>query len=454
MSYDIQCRDTICAVATPMGLGALAIVRASGPKSYEIFAQIFKKKRGFTKPARALYGDIIDDDSSIIDEVMALYFVGGKSFSGEDSFEIHCHGNHIIVDRILKRLCALGARLAEPGEFSLRAVLNKKIDLAQAESILELIHAQSESAQKVALLGVRGGLREKIAPIHEALINTLAHIEARMDFPDEDLGGYDKSHLLSTLLQCAAQLQELLRHAPHALKLSEGARIVICGKPNAGKSTLLNTLCGEERAIVHETAGTTRDVIEARLLIHDIPITMVDVAGIRDYAEAEHIEKIGMEKALYELKRAHLVIWLADATQKNPFDDAVIEEQVAALEIPVLKVLNKTELLHGEQAHDGLSISAKLGLGIGDLQGLIYGHVVGNKSPTQDMFITKARQRDEVAQALSHLQEAHQALSSGWADEVVTAELRACGFCFDRLFGTTLSEDVLDTIFSQFCIGK
>lgn len=454
MSLDISRRDTICALATAQGYGALAIVRVSGPRALEILSQAFRKKRGIIKPTIAMYGDIVAHNGEVIDEVMVICFSGQKSFTGEDSFEIHCHGNQLIVEQILTYVCALGARLAEPGEFSMRAFLNGKIDLAQAESILDLIHAQSSAAHKVALTGVRGGLRDKTDHLRLSIIGMLAEIEARMDFPDEDLGQYDKSHIVTQLNNAIIHLENLLAHASHALKLHAGARIVICGQPNAGKSTLLNRLLGEERAIVHETAGTTRDVIEARLLLKDIPVTLVDVAGIRALDEAGHIEKIGIEWALRELSRADVVLWLADCTLVEPFGDPLINEQLQEIVAPVLRVLNKVELLKENAPQDAIHISARENIGITDLKDALYSYLVGKESPTQEMFITRARQRDELILALASLKEAKSAILSGWADEVVSSELRAAGLAFDRLFGTTLSEDILDKIFSEFCIGK
>lgn len=455
MSLDINRLDTICALSSAQGFGAIAIVRASGPKAHQIFGKVFRKKRGEIRQLSAMYGDIIDHDGDIIDEVMAISFLGNKSFTGEDSFEIHCHGNQLIIDNILQRLCVLGARLAEPGEFSMRAVLNGKIDLAQAESILDLIHAQSDAAKKVALSGVRGGLKDKTMSIRESLIAMLAEMEARMDFPDEDLGTYDKREIFARLNGAILALEELLAHAPHALKLHEGARVVICGQPNAGKSTLLNSLVGQERAIVHETAGTTRDVIEARMLLKDVPVTLVDVAGIREVNQSGHIEKIGIERAFLELKSAQLIIWLADCTIEEPFGDPLIGDKLSEVDVPIIRVLNKIELLDAKRfAGDTIAISAREGFGIADLKGKIHQHLVGKESSMHQMFITRARQRDELKAALFNLNEAKVALISGWADEVVTSELRSAGLAFDRLFGTEISEDVLDKIFSEFCIGK
>lgn len=452
MSLDIKRLDTICALSSAQGFGAIAIVRASGPRAHEIFSAVFRNAQGI-RPFVAMHGQIVDEHKEIVDDVMAILFVNGKSFTGEDSFEIHCHGNQLIVDQILQLLCRQGARLAEPGEFSMRALLNGKIDLAQAESVADLIHAKSLSAKRVALRGVLGGLREKTHQDRETIIAVLAEIEARMDFPDEELGTYDRRHLSGKLARSMQNLSSLLAVADHALKLHEGARVVICGLPNAGKSTLLNRLVGEERAIVHETAGTTRDAIDAKIMLNDIPITLVDVAGIREVDDSLPIEKIGIERAVLEIKRASVVIWLADCTVDEPFSDGTIRNVLAEQRVPILYVLNKIELAH-HRGHDVLAISAKNGLGIDQLKAKLYSELISKTSDVGEMFITRARQREELTHALASLQEAKLALDNGLVDEIVTSELRGAGLAFDRLFGTDLSEDILDKIFSEFCIGK
>lgn len=455
MALDIAQHDTICALSTAQGYGAIALVRASGKKAEAIFHQIFRKHRGAIKPLMAMHGMVVDEDEHPIDDVMALLFEEGKSFTGEQSFEIHCHGNQLIVDQILQSICAQGARLAEPGEFALRAMLNGKIDLAQAESIADLIHAKSHAAKKAALKGLQGGLKEKTYQVRESIIFSLAEMEARMDFPDEDLGSYRSDHLLAVIDRAIDSLNALLKNASYALRLQEGVRIVICGLPNAGKSTLLNCLLNEERAIVHETAGTTRDVIEASFVLEEIPVTLVDIAGIRAQHEASAIEKIGIERAFKELKKAHLVIWLADATRNAPFSDEVLKNALDDVEVEVLKVLNKVELLENTPFDDDvLKISAKKTIGISELKAQLHKRLVTKDADLSEVFITRLRQRDELKEAVSALEEARLALKKGMVDEVITSELRRSGQAFDRLFGTDLSEDILDRIFSEFCIGK
>lgn len=451
MSLDISRKDTICAMSSAHGIGAIAIVRASGPRAHEIFHRMFRKKSGVSKPGRAMHGAVVNQRGEMIDDVMAIVFAKGRSFTGEESCEIHCHGNGIIVDEILQTLVAHGARLAEPGEFSMRAVLSGKIDLAQAESIKDLIHAKSIAAKDVALKGVQGGLRDLTSGIRHDIVATLAEIEARMDFPDEELGGYDRQHLVATLDRSIAILKKLLMNAPRALRLHEGARVVICGAPNAGKSTLLNRLCEEEKAIVHETAGTTRDVIEANVVWDGIPITLIDIAGIRAGVLASAIEKIGIDRAFLEINRAQLVVWLADGTRSAPFGDEMISDALRTITVPVLRVINKSELVNAQSEY--IAISAKLGLHIEELKSAMLRHIKVSDQ-IGELYITRARQRDELMAALSGLEHGREALVGGMVDEVITSELRAAGLSFDRLFGTELAEDVLDKIFSEFCIGK
>jgi tRNA modification GTPase len=455
MSLDIARKDTICALSSAQGPSAISIVRASGPNSKEIFDGLFRAHRGQIKPAKAMHGVVIDSQGNTIDDVMAILFVGSKSFTGENSFEIHCHGNPLIVDQILQTICCHDARLALPGEFSMRAVLNGKIDLAQAESIADLIHAKSTIAKQIALKGVQGGLREKTENIRDTIVSVLAEIEARMDFPDEDLGHYQRDILRDRLLQASSSLSNLLKNSALALRLHEGARVVICGLPNAGKSTLLNRFLGHNRAIVHETAGTTRDVIEANWLLQGLPITLVDIAGIREDNELCAIEKIGIERAVQEISQAELIIWLADATKDHPFTDAVIKKHLEQVSCPIIHVLNKIEMSDRNRlAQDVLKISAQTGYGLDNLLEKIKTILISDSSQAADLFITRARQRDELLVAMQSIKHAEEALRLNMVDEIVTSELRGAGLAFDRLFGTELSEDILDKIFSEFCIGK
>jgi tRNA modification GTPase len=455
MSIDIARNDTICAAASGAGYSALAIVRVSGAQVSHLLAKIFRKKKSTPiKPFVATRGEIFRPESgAVVDDVIVVFYPCDKSFTGEESLEINCHGNPLVVEEILQVLCQHGARLAQPGEFSLRACLNGKINLAQAESIADLIHAKSLEAKQSALNGLRDGLFERTKNAREIIIGVLAEIEARMDFPQEDLGVYDAGHMLAKIRMAEVELARIIASSQHSLKLHEGVRIVICGLPNAGKSTLLNRLCGEQKAIVHEAAGTTRDVIECHMILGGMPVVLVDVAGIRDHLVAGDIEQIGIDKALNEIAKAEIILWLADATVAQPFSDERIGQLVQGKS--VIRVLNKIELIPKLVAPpECVAISAQQNLGVDNLLNKITSMLVGDTLGQGEMFVTRARQRDELLQACASLKEAYVALEKGMVDEVISQELRLGGLALDRLFGTTLGEDVLDKIFSEFCIGK
>ena len=275
-----------------------------------------------------------------------------------------------------------------------------------------------------------------------------------MDFPDEELGGYDRDYLLKLINNSLEQLDKLLAQASYGIKLHEGVRVVICGAPNAGKSTLLNNFVGHDRAIVHHSAGTTRDVIEVRINLKGVPLTVVDIAGIREINQVETIEQIGIERAYEEITKAQLIIWLADCALLDPFGDKIISEKLSQSQAPVIRVLNKADNYDGLPKPNTFMISAKLGFGVSDLLNYLHTILVGPEAVGEQLFITRARQRDELYLARSSFLEAKSLIENKWADEVITSELRAAGLAFDRLFGSEISEDVLDAIFSQFCIGK
>lgn len=456
MLLDLNNRDTIVAQGSGKGRSALGIVRLSGPQTPLLLAHLLDEKALIEKPSSFFRRTLRDEKGQMVDDVMAVYFAQNKSFTGEESAEIYCHGNPLIMSEILRIACHFGARLAMPGEFSRRAMLNGKLNLAEAESIADLIHARSLEAKQAALLGLKGGLFDKTKNAREILIGVLAEIEARMDFPDEDLGSYDGSALSKKMLLAVSEIDTLLHHAARSLKLHEGMRIVICGAPNAGKSTLLNRLVGEEKAIVHAEAGTTRDVIECHLVLKGVPIVLLDVAGIREASKASVIEQIGIEKAFEEIEKADSIIWLWDAGCENPFADEDFLQKLKGIHHrPVLKVVNKIELNPVINLPDDvLTLSAKTGHGVDNLFTKLHEIAAMDDVSEGDLVITRTRQKEELIAVKDAFLKAHEALELGLADEIITSELRLAGCAFDRLFGTNLSEDVLDKIFSEFCIGK
>lgn len=446
---DLQRKDTICAAATAAIPSALAIVRVSGPNALQIKERIFSPKRKIDQQFFvATLGNIAG-----VDEGICITFPKGKSFTGEASFELTLHGSPVIVNEVLQYLQKAGCRLAEPGEFSMRAVLNNKMDLCAAEAVCDLISARSVEAAQVALKNVQGELGKYLKPVRINIIDILAEVEARLDFPDEDLGLLAGDRLLRQFNEAINLLEKLLNSAAFGMKLIGGARVVLYGLPNAGKSTLLNCLLQEERALVHHLPGTTRDVVEAQWVVSGIPISLIDVAGIRDTDEADTVEILGIAKAKEELERADAVLWLVDSSDNNENIQAKMFNNLQNINVPILKVLTKIDL-SAEKIFFDLAISAKERVGIDELESAISNLFKQDSSSRQEVLLTKERQKAQVNKAVEALQLAKKAFEHGEADEVVAAELRVAGGALDDLLGKSLNEDVLDLIFSRFCIGK
>jgi tRNA modification GTPase len=452
-------RDTICALATPPGQSALAIVRVSGPEASEVLSHVFRAKRGSQEHFVATRGDVLD-----VDDAICISFPEGKSFTGEPSFELTLHGNPLIATQVLEALRRLGCRTARPGEFSMRAYLNGKIDLAEAEAIADLIHARSEEASRIALRNLKGGLSKYLEPTRAMIIDLLCEIEARLDFPDEDIGQARRDALSAMIRQASDTLAKLLATANTGRRLMEGARVVLVGLPNAGKSTLLNTLLGEDKALVHDTPGTTRDVIEASWILNGMPVTLVDVAGIRDGDHLDPVERLGIERARAELERADLILWLSD----NAHEEGFLPECIG---VPVIKIQSKVDRssLRASRSSlfsldcfsadalrndDTFPVSSHTGEGLEALKAQISSVLLGDRTSTGEAMLTRVRQKEEVQKARECLLEASEALLRADPDEIVAFELRTAGQALDRLLGKSLNEDVLDLIFSRFCIGK
>ncbi|MDA0712533.1 MAG: tRNA uridine-5-carboxymethylaminomethyl(34) synthesis GTPase MnmE [bacterium] len=446
---DLQQKDTICAAATAVIPSALAIVRVSGPDALLIKERIFSPKRKIEQQFFvATLGDIAG-----VDEGICITFPQGKSFTGEASFELTLHGSPVIVNEVLQHLQTAGCRLAEPGEFSMRAVLNNKMDLCAAEAVCDLISARSVEAAQVALKNVQGELGKYLQPVRINIIDILAEVEARLDFPDEDLGLLASDRLLRQFNEAINLLENLLNSAAFGMKLIGGARVLLYGLPNAGKSTLLNSLLKEDRALVHHLPGTTRDVVEAQWVVGGIPVSLVDVAGIRDVNEADTVEILGIAKAKLELERADAVLWLVDSTDSDEETQIKMLAHLQTINAPVIKVFTKLDLCSIPNGND-LAISAKTGVGLVALEAAIHNLFAKDSGSRQEVLLTKERQKVQVQKAVEALQLAKKAFEHGEADEVVAAELRVAGGALDDLLGKSLNEDVLDLIFSRFCIGK
>ncbi len=454
---DINRQDTICALATPMAPAALAVIRVSGKQAYAIKDIVFKPLRAAQRDFVATLGVFLEPiTGETVDEVLCVAFPPGKSYTGEAAFELSLHGNPRLAQRILDILQAHGCRLARPGEFTLRAVLTGKMDLCAAEAVQDLIAAGSEVAASAALKNLEGGLKARLSPMRLALVDALAELEARMDFPEDELGEADSAPLLRAMENLKGDLNGLLGSASMGQRLTQGARVVLLGPPNVGKSTLLNTMVGEERALVFNQPGTTRDVLEANWELEGVPISLVDVAGVREHEGMDPVERMGIEKAKQEVLCADLILLMSEAQspQEKEFERLLNRWRVPK-ETPCLRVYTKMDLLTEPVANlNGVSVSAQEHRGLEQLRSAMAEILITDSLNTEEVFLTRQRQKDEVQLCLNAVVEAQRALKNGWADEVITSELRGAATALDRLLGLDLNEDVLDSIFSKFCIGK
>ncbi len=448
MAFDLRRADTICATATPRGRGALAVVRVSGPQAFALRDRVFRRRRaGAPPPQLAVRGDVIGDGDVVIDDALCTSFPGPRSVSGEDVVELSLHGGTLVQDLVIARLIALGARAAEPGEFTMRGVLNGRLDLSAAEAVEAVVGARTEAALNAAQRALRGGLGASLAGPRDALIDALAELEARLDFPDEPLGEADRAQMASRVSDAARALRDTVRGARASRRLHDGARVVLWGAPNAGKSTLLNALVGHERALVDAAPGTTRDAIDVHIDVGGVPVTVVDVAGIRDGDDVSVVEARGIERAAAEAARADVVLVLraADADTAPALPDLVDGTAVIA-------VRSKADLGTGDHVEPGeIQLSVHQGRGLDDVVAAIGAAVaVADDAP----LIQNARQEAAVSDAADAASDAAGGLNDGAYDEVVCVELRRAVRALDALLGKDLNEDVLDLIFSRFCIGK
>jgi tRNA modification GTPase len=464
VGFDLRRTDTICAAATPLVAAALAVVRVSGPDAHAVRAAVFRPRHHAPESVpvgRAVVGELWDA-AGLIDEVVATTFRAPRSFTGEDMVELSLHGAPPLVARSLRALLAAGCRAAEPGEFTLRAVLSGRLDLAAAEAVDTVIRARTEAAAAAAARALRGGLRDALTPWRAAIVDVLAELEARLDFPDDDLGSADRTALVARLADARAGLLRVLATAGRGRHLFEGARVVLVGVPNAGKSSLLNALAGSPRALVHESPGTTRDVLEVALDVDGVPVTLVDTAGLRaaesDGAALHPVEQLGIERSRAELAGADVVLWLVPP---GADPGAAAPPGLDAGDPRVIIVASKGDLrAAGTWAAPpaGAVVVATPAagpvLGLEALLTAIAARLQTGAGVDEEILVQTARQQSELTTATGALAEAQTALAQGLPDEVTCAELRRAASAIARLLGEDLHEAVLDVVFSRFCIGK
>jgi len=441
--------DTIAAIATAQGRGGVGVIRVSGREIETLTRGILGK---LPAARRASYKNFLDEKGDILDQGIALYFPAPHSYTGEHVLELQGHGGPAVLQMLLQRCLDLGARLAQPGEFTRRAYLNGKLDLAQAESVADLIEANSAEAARSALRSLRGEFSTAVHGLVDELIHLRMLVEAMLDFPEEEVAADDIEQRDTLLNKLQSSLQRTLDTAKQGSLLREGAHVAIAGQPNVGKSSLLNRLAGEELALVSHIPGTTRDVIRQAIQIRGVPLHIMDTAGLR--ASQDEVESMGIALTHQTLRRADLILLLLDASQgMTALDEAIVEGLPA--DIPRLLVLNKIDLLHGEIADSRESgayvgVSAKTGEGIEALRGKLL-EAVGWRAQESGTFMARARHLRSLNLAQTHLTQAHAVLTRA---ELFAEELRLAQRALNEITGEFTSDDLLGEIFSRFCIGK
>jgi tRNA modification GTPase len=456
--------DTITAIATPMGEGGVSVIRLSGAQSLMFASVLFRPSAGADLkefiPQRVYFGEILDPESqTIVDEVLLTFFKAPKSFTAEDVVEISAHGGLFVTTKILELIQDQGARLAEPGEFTRRAFLNGRIDLSQAEAVTDVIHAASDRALRSAMAQLKGSLSTQLNAWYERLLAVLAQLEASIDFSEEGLEFQKREATLAEIQAIQKDLNALIQTYRQGKIFREGAQVVLLGKPNVGKSSLLNALLNEDRAIVTPLPGTTRDTLEERVRIHDIHINIIDAAGLRQNPEI--IEKEGIQRAKAALDRADLALVMFDGSEALDANDDLLVQEV--VDKPHRVLLNKCDL--SEQLDvatlkakfpgaEIIRVSAKNGNGLSELRENIYQFVMGDSSLNETLVITRERHRHCLVEANNALLKSCASIEQDLSEEFVAVDVT---IAMDRLaviLGKSFEEDLLDQIFGEFCIGK
>jgi len=443
-------KDTIAAIATAAGRSGIGVVRISGPRLERIINAIVGRP---LVPRQAMLADFLDSHGEAIDQGLALFFAAPHSYTGEDVLELQGHGGPVVLREILKRCLELGARAARPGEFTERAFLNDKLDLAQAESVADLIDAATAQAAKSALRSLQGAFSQRIDALARAVIELRALVEATLDFPDEEIDFLKQADAEGKLAAARAGLREVLSASQQGSLLREGIHVVLAGQPNVGKSSLLNRLAGEELAIVTEIPGTTRDAIRQSINLEGVPAHVIDTAGLRE--SDDPVEKIGIARTWTAIGKADLLLLLLDAARgESAADQAILARLPWAL--PRITVMNKIDLAGREAAVERVNeatrvwLSAKTGAGVGELRQAIL-QVVGWRADGEGLFMARERHVQALERAATHLERAE---GQGGKLELFAEELRLAQEALGAITGEYTSDDLLGEIFGRFCIGK
>ena len=452
----IPTEETIVALATPVGVGAIAVIRVSGSETFPIVNKLFKGKNLEKQPSHTIHFGTIREGELIVDEVLVSLFKAPASYTREDTIEISCHGSDYIIQKILKLIIQEGARLANPGEFTQRAFLNGQLDLAQAEAVADLIASDSAASHQTAINQIRGGFSKQIAQLRESLIHFASLIELELDFGEEDVEFADRDDLRQLIFQIQAVLVPLIESFEVGNVIKNGVPTVIIGKPNAGKSTLLNRLLNEEKAIVSDIAGTTRDVIEDELLIEGIRFRLIDTAGLRQAKDT--IEAIGVERTKQQMEKASLILYLFDA---NEVQLSVISKQLSEFNAPYILVGNKVDKLsyikklEFESVYPEIIwISASENQNIESLKDILVKKVKTKKIKTGDTVVTNLRHFQHLKQTNEALENVLEGLNQSITGDFLAQDIRFALHHLGEITGTITNDDLLKNIFGKFCIGK
>lgn len=448
-------KDTIAAIATPPGVSGIGVIRVSGDKAYDVVQKIFPKKNLKEQQPNTLHVGYLKDGDKLLDEVVLSLFKSPHSFTGEDVIEISCHGSPFVLQQVLDTLIQKGARLARAGEFTQRAFLNKKLDLVQAEAVGDLIASNTRASRNTALKNMRGGFSKILNELREELVKFSALIELELDFSEEDVTFADRKQFENLIDRLQLTVAQLYQSFKLGNVIRNGVSVAIVGKPNAGKSTLLNALLNENRAIVSEIAGTTRDTIEEVINIHGILFRLIDTAGIREHTQ-DIIEEMGVIRSREKIAQADIVLYLFDATDTNPDEFEKTMKTISDSNPNVIPVLNKSDKPSDGNAYPEVEmrISAKTQTGIESLKTLLFETTGGSQIEREDVIITNARHAAALKEIGESLAIIKTGLLTGVSGDLLATDINRCLLYLGEITGQVTNEDKLDYIFSKFCIGK
>ena len=454
-----QTEDTIVALSTANGLGAIAVIRLSGPQAIEIANAVFRGKNLEKQASHTLHFGQIADGEIVLDEVVVALFIAPKSYTKENVVEISCHGSPYIVQSIIKLLMAKGARAAKPGEFTLRAFLNGQLDLSQAEAVADLIASDSKASHQIAMQQLRGGFSSQLQVLREKLVNFASLIELELDFGEEDVEFANRDQLKSLILEINKVIFELIRSFELGNVIKQGVNTVIAGRPNAGKSTLLNALLNEDRAIISEIPGTTRDTIEEILNISGVNFRLIDTAGIREATDT--IEAIGVQKTMDKISTSALLVYVFDVNELSETDLQTDLEKLQREGMPILAVANKIDLAGKNSIHYNssdeikfLEISAKEKQHIDELKTLIYNSAIQGRLTGEETVITNIRHLEALKRTNEALERVLYGMENPVTSDFLAMDIKQALYYLGEITGTVTTADLLENIFSKFCIGK